>query len=72
MFSELLTLEELQAYHPPRNEPVDFDAFWQRTLTEASRFPLAALFKSVDYGLQTVESFDITFKGYVAIIPWKK
>ncbi|MBI5667840.1 MAG: acetylxylan esterase [Chloroflexi bacterium] len=57
-------LEQLQVYCPPRTEPADFDAFWQRTLAEARQFPLAARFEPVDTGLTLVETFDVTFNGY--------
>ncbi len=59
-----LPLEELQAYQPARQEPVDFDAFWQRTLAETRRYPLDATFEPVDYGLRTVDTYDVTFHGY--------
>lgn len=59
-----LPLEQLKVYRPPREEPPDFDAFWQQTLAEARGFPLNAAFERVDYGLCTVETFDTTFNGY--------
>ena len=59
-----LPLEELKTYRPPRNEPDDFDAFWQDTLALTRRHPLAARFEPVDFGLQTIETFDVTFAGY--------
>jgi len=59
-----LPLEQLKTYRPPRNEPSDFDPFWQQTLTEARNFPLNAVFKPVDVGLTAVETFDVTFNGY--------
>ena len=59
-----LPLEELQSYCPPREEPPDFDDFWQGTLAEAREFPLDAAFEPVDYGLWTVEAFDVTFNGH--------
>jgi cephalosporin-C deacetylase len=59
-----MPLEELKTYLPPREEPDDFDAFWQGTLEEARRFPLQASFEAVDYGMRTVETFDVTFNGY--------
>jgi len=59
-----MPLEQLRTYLPPRNERADFDAFWQQTLDEARRFPLGAAFEPVDYGLRTVETFDVTFNGY--------
>lgn len=59
-----LPLEQLERYKPPREEPSDFDAFWQQTLTEARGYPLDARFELVDYGLRLVESYDVTFKGY--------
>jgi cephalosporin-C deacetylase len=57
-------LEELETYLPDREEPSDFDAFWAQTLAEAREFPLDATFEPVNYGLTTVETFDVTFKGY--------
>jgi len=59
-----LPLEELQVYTPPRQEPPDFDAFWQQTLADARRHPLDARFAAVDYGLKLVEAFDVTYAGY--------
>jgi cephalosporin-C deacetylase len=59
-----MPLEQLRTYLPPREEPPDFDAFWQQTLAEARGFPLDATFEPVDYGLRTVEACDITFNGY--------
>jgi cephalosporin-C deacetylase len=59
-----MPLEQLQVYRPAREEPADFDAFWARTLDETRRHPLNAMFEAVDFGLQTVETFDVTFNGY--------
>ncbi len=59
-----LKLAELQNYRPERQEPSDFDAFWQKTLAEAESFPLNAIFTPIDYGLRTVDTFDVTFNGY--------
>ncbi len=56
--------DELKVYLPERQEPADFDLFWQRTLSETRSHPLNASFEAVDYGLETVESFDVTFSGY--------
>jgi cephalosporin-C deacetylase len=54
----------LQQYTPQREEPEDFDAFWTETLDETRRFPLDVHFEPVDYGLRTVETYDVTFAGY--------
>jgi cephalosporin-C deacetylase len=59
-----MPLEQLRTYRPPREEPPDFDVFWQQTLAEARDCPLNAVFEPVDYGLRTVEAFDVTFNGY--------
>ena len=59
-----LPLDKLQTYKPPRQEPDDFDAFWQRSLGEARQHELEAVFEPVDYGLVTVNTFDVTFSGY--------
>ncbi len=59
-----LPLEQLQEYKPPRNEPADFDAFWNATLAEARAKDLAAKFSPVDYRLKTIETFEVEFSGY--------
>ena len=59
-----MPLDQLRTYQPTREEPADFDAFWQATLAEARTFPLNAEFAPIDYGLRTVETFDVTFSGY--------
>ncbi len=59
-----LPLEELEAYRPARTEPADFDQFWQGTLAAARQHSLDARFDRVDYGLKSVEVYDLTFSGY--------
>ena len=59
-----LPLNELKTYLPAREEPADFDAFWQSTLEEVRAFPLNAKFERVDYGLAAQETFDVTFAGF--------
>lgn len=59
-----LPLEELESYLPAREEPADFDEFWRLALEDVRSFPLDASFKPVDFGLQAIETFDVTFNGY--------
>lgn len=59
-----LPLDQLRAYLPPRDEPADFDRFWQQTLAEARAHPLAARFEPIASELTTLEVFDVTFNGY--------
>lgn len=59
-----LSFDQLQTYLPPREEPADFDAFWRDTLAEAERVARDPVFTPVDYHLDTLETFDVTFHGY--------
>ena len=59
-----LPFDQLVNYKPKRVEEPDFDTFWQETLSETRYFPLEEQFVPVDYGLETVETFDVTFNGY--------
>lgn len=59
-----LPLSELEKYTPKRNEPADFDAFWQNTLAETREKALEPRFEPMEIGLRLVEAFDVTFKGY--------
>ncbi len=59
-----LPLDQLKTYKPDRDEPKDFDSFWSTTLADARSHPLAAKFEPVDFGLVTVETFDVTFAGF--------
>ncbi|MCL5997624.1 MAG: acetylxylan esterase [Chloroflexi bacterium] len=57
-------LDQLKTYKPDREEPADFDTFWEKTLHDAHSHPLNAVFEPVDYKLRSVETFDVTFNGY--------
>ncbi len=59
-----LPLEQLREYRPDRAEPSDFDEFWRRTLAETREHALDARFEPSEFGLRTVEVFDVTFGGY--------
>lgn len=59
-----LPLDELQRYSPHIPEPTDFDAFWDATLSEARQHPLHPTFTPIDYGLKTLDTYDVTFSGY--------
>jgi cephalosporin-C deacetylase len=56
--------EALEVYRPARTERSDFDRFWKNTLAETKSHPLNPRFEAVDFGLRTVETFDVTFAGY--------
>lgn len=59
-----LAREELRAYRPERHEQDDFDEFWRWTLEEAAQFDLDARFTPQETALSTVETFDVSFRGY--------
>jgi len=59
-----LPLSELWKYLPEREEPKDFDDFWKETLEESRKYPLNPVFEKVDFGLELVETYDVTFSGY--------
>lgn len=59
-----LSFDELQNYAPARNEPTDFDAFWQSTLAEARQHALDVQFAPIKNGLALIDSFDVTFRGF--------
>jgi cephalosporin-C deacetylase len=59
-----LSLDQLNAYMPERKEPLDFDSFWESTLTLARSFPMHPVFTAVDEPLEWIDVFDVTFPGY--------
>jgi len=59
-----MPIDQLREYRPPRIEPDDFDEFWEHTLAEARRIPLAPRFEPVPTGLELLEVFDVTFGGF--------
>ncbi|MCY4061879.1 MAG: acetylxylan esterase [Chloroflexi bacterium] len=59
-----MPLEEIRVYKPPRDEPDDFDAFWADTLAEARAHDLKAVFEPADFGLATLDVYDVTFSGF--------
>jgi cephalosporin-C deacetylase len=56
--------DELKNYLPKREEPKDFSSFWSDTLKETRSIPMTSKFEKVDYGLKTVETYDVTYSGY--------
>lgn len=56
-------LDTLKSYVPERNERPDFDAFWAATLADARATSLDPHFDAVDYGLRSLETYDVTFSG---------
>ena len=59
-----LPLEQLKRYLPPRFEPSDFDGFWSKTLADARRYPLDAVFEPLKTPLKSIEVSDVTFRGF--------
>lgn len=59
-----LSLRELREYRPEIEEPANFDAFWAATLAATRETPLNPTFSPVENGLQSIETFDVTFQGW--------
>lgn len=60
-----MPLEKLRTFQMPDYQPADLDAFWSRTLAEASQFPLDARFEKLEEPyFKLVEAYDVTFAGF--------
>jgi len=59
-----MPLEDLRKYLPQRYEEKDFDDFWKQTIHETRGYFQEPILKKVDFYLQNVETFDVTFSGY--------
>ena len=59
-----LPLDQLRTYRPERVEPLDFDDFWQETLSDARQYPLDARFVPYDAQFETLDVFDVTYHGF--------
>ncbi|MGN8552218.1 UNVERIFIED_CONTAM: acetylxylan esterase [Microbacterium sp. SLM126] len=59
-----MPLRELTGYLPERAEPLDFDEFWAGTLAEARQHPLDANFERVPTRLRTIDTYDVSFRGF--------
>ncbi|MBD2844929.1 alpha/beta fold hydrolase [Paenibacillus sp. IB182496] len=57
-------LEELHQYYTPQTTPEDLDAFWQRTLAEASVRPLAAERAKAESFSPYVDVWHVAYRGY--------
>ena len=55
---------DLLTYRPDIPEPEDFDAFWQRTLTEAGAHPLDMRVTEHPGPLTMVDVYDVGFAGW--------
>jgi cephalosporin-C deacetylase len=59
-----LSESDLANYRPEREEPDDFDAFWSRTLAEASQSPLDPVFDPYPTAMTEIDVSDVTFSGW--------
>lgn len=59
-----LALQDLRDYVPPLTNQPDFDDFWARSIAEAETFDLDATFTPIETGLTTIDSYDVSFRGY--------
>ncbi len=59
-----LSLEKLQEYLPERNEPSDFDSFWDNAIEETNKMQLTYKFEKKNFGLTLVDTYDVTYSGY--------
>ena len=59
-----LPKEELERYTPQRNEPSDFDGFWERTFAEHGSGPLDFECVPVETHLKVLEAFDVSWNGF--------
>ncbi len=59
-----LPLDDLRVYLPEREEPVDFDAFWSRTIEEARSRSTGLRRVEVDAGYRELITEDIEFDGF--------
>lgn len=59
-----LPLELLETYRPELPEPADFDRFWADQLASARGHPLDLECAPVATALETVDVFDVRFRGY--------
>ena len=59
-----MPLNELEKYLPERNEPHDFDIFWNKTIQDSKTVPLETKLRIVDYGLKLVDTFEVSFRGF--------
>jgi cephalosporin-C deacetylase len=59
-----MPLAELQRYRPERDEPTDFDSFWDRTLDGQRVHRAQPMFVEVDAGYSQLVTEDVTFAGF--------
>jgi cephalosporin-C deacetylase len=59
-----LPLPELETYRCQTAEPTDFDAFWQRSVTQPDGPAAVPVFTSHASMLRTVDVADVTFAGF--------
>ncbi|GGK87610.1 acetylxylan esterase [Mangrovihabitans endophyticus] len=55
---------DLHTYRSDQTEPADFDEFWAGTLAEAAAHDIDVRREPVRTGLTTIDTYDVTFRGY--------
>ncbi|GID96609.1 acetylxylan esterase [Amorphoplanes digitatis] len=59
-----LPLDQLESYRSSQTEPPDLDDFWAGTLAEAAGHDIGLRLSPVATGLTTIDTYDVTFRGY--------
>lgn len=59
-----LPLDDLRTYLPDRDEPPDFDAFWQATIDAARVASSHPTFEAAHPELREIETYDVTYSGF--------
>jgi cephalosporin-C deacetylase len=55
---------ELERYRPSLTQEPDFDTFWQQSLAESTAQPLDAIIEAVEYPVERVQVFHVTYAGF--------
>ncbi|MGM0369018.1 MAG: acetylxylan esterase [Bacillota bacterium] len=59
-----MPLEELKTYQPELTKEDDFDLFWDRHLQESAEQPLNIELEEVDYLIDRVKVYELSFDGF--------
>lgn len=64
-----LPLEQLKVYKPPLTRRSDFKELWEKNLKLSNDHPLNPVLREVDYPIKKIETYMLTFDGFLDRTP---
>ncbi|WP_052352834.1 acetylxylan esterase [Neobacillus dielmonensis] len=64
MYSIETLIKTIKTYKPEMTKEEDFESFWTSTLEESAQVPLQPILIEIDYPIEQIRAFHVTYQGF--------